>query len=295
MASLAAVSHFFFRFKNCFKIKDYLLKRRVNVAALVEKADLLSTYDKELNTSGVRHRYITKIASLNTIVNTNSTTPEAAVFVFHGFGANKEDLEDVGQFINRACGDKKTVLFFPDAPIDMGYGSFAWWHINIAKLQEQAARHDVSGIKRAKAQGMDEARAATLNFIETALKNFNISEDRVALCGFSQGAMLSMDMTMHLPTPPKALGLFSSVVTAESDWIAKYEEADDARRSAWKNMKVTQSHGTEDMIIPVEGGNTMGEWVEKRLNAQRNYIEFRGPHTLSPQACMQFAQDCKDI
>jgi phospholipase/carboxylesterase len=126
--------------------------------------------------------------------------------------------------------------------------------------------------------GIDEARACLTETIEIALERVQLNENSLLVGGFSQGAMLAMDVACRgLKVAPSALCLYSGALICERYWKASVP-----RLSA---CKIVQSHGRQDPILPF----TAGAWLrDLLLNAKCkvDFIEFNGSHSI-PMAAIE--------
>src|SRR5262249_3468379 len=134
---------------------------------------------------------------------------ELAVVLCHGFGAPGDDLVALGpEILARAPALRARVRFyFPAAPILLG-GPFlgdarAWWELDVERFNRAVMTRDYEDLRHEEPAGLAAARIQLHALIET------LAEPRLALGGFSQGAMLATDVTLHLPHNPVALAIFS--------------------------------------------------------------------------------------
>lgn len=203
-----------------------------------------------------------------------------AVFC-HGFGAPGTDLVGLAQeLLNAAESDEAMQLVFPAAPLslaDQGMpGARAWWLLSIAKLMAAMESGQFEQIRDEVPEGIDAARTQLTATIEQALERLNLNEGNLLLGGFSQGAMLSMDVACRgLKTPPDALCLYSGALICESLW------KESAARLT--KCKILQSHGRQDPILPF----VAGAWLRDMLldaDCEVNFIDFNGPHTIPWEA-----------
>src|SRR5687768_6193736 len=101
---------------------------------------------------------------------------------------------------------------FPAAPIELGglYGDArAWWHLDLMKL-EQDLRTGATRDRRSEVpEGLETARDQLSRFLDGVKARYSITDADIVLGGFSQGAMLSLDVALHRDTPPAALILMS--------------------------------------------------------------------------------------
>ena len=210
----------------------------------------------------------------------DATIEKLAVFC-HGFGAPGTDLVGLAQeLLHSADSDEAVQMIFPAAPLslaDQGMpGARAWWLLSIAKLIAAMESGQFEQIREEVPDGIDAAREQLTETIETALDKLNLNESNLLLGGFSQGAMLSMDVACRgLKAPPDALCLFSGALICESFWK---ETA-----SRLTNCKILQSHGRQDPILPF----TAGVWLRELLtnaDCDVDFIAFNGPHTIPFEA-----------
>ena len=114
------------------------------------------------------------------------------VVLAHGLGADGHDLIDLAPQWSRALPDALFVA--PDAPepsegTPFGRQWFALWD----RSPEQLALGVAAG-------------AAALNgFVDAELLRLGLPPDRVALMGFSQGAMVSLHAGLRRTVPPRAI------------------------------------------------------------------------------------------
>ncbi len=166
-----------------------------------------------------------------------------------------------------------TRFVFPAAPIDLGRayaGGRAWWKIDLeARLMRYARGEpvDVSevpvGLAEARAQ-VDECIAE----VERAL-----SPTRLVLGGFSQGAMLSLDVALRSTRALAGLVLMSGTHLAANEWATLLP----ARRG----LPVFMSHGREDELLPFAISEGLRDTL-KEAGLPVDWVSFRGGHGIPP-------------
>lgn len=105
--------------------------------------------------------------------------PTSMVILLHGYGSNGDDLIGLVPYWRAALPD--TVFLSPNAPQPCPGvpGGRQWWPLT-------------SFTPAARAAGVREP-AETLNaFIDSQLEHYGLTEDRLALVGFSQGTMVAL-------------------------------------------------------------------------------------------------------
>jgi phospholipase/carboxylesterase len=195
--------------------------------------------------------------------------------LLHGFGAPGDDLAGLADMIPVPSG---TTLVFPEALLSLGQGARAWWMIDFAKLEVAILTGAMRDLPNEIPEGLDEARAAIVAFLDALEKQEGISLDRLVLGGFSQGAMLSMDVALRTERKLSGLVLLSGSYIAEREWKP--------RMSARKGTPVFQSHGATDPILPFE--------VAERLHTELgdagldvDFHRFAGGHGIPPNVMQE--------
>jgi phospholipase/carboxylesterase len=210
-----------------------------------------------------------ELAGLTTRIVGNG--PVTAVLC-HGFGAPGDDLVALAQFINAP----NVRFVFPAAPIELGglYGdSRAWWHLDLQMLESDLRTGAIRDRRNEVPEGLDTARAKLDGVIDELKARYAIDETKLVLGGFSQGAMISLDVALHRDVAPAGLVLMSGTLLAESVWEARF-----ARLSG---VPVVMSHGKADALLPF----AISQHLRDRLiaaGATVDWIEFMGGHEIPP-------------
>lgn len=156
-------------------------------------------------------------------------------------------------------------------------GARAWWLINMAKLAELSAVDNLDALRNEIPPGIDEARGALEDCIEACLSDKEWSATPLVLGGFSQGAMLSVDTSIRSKRiSPVALIVWSGALICESSWKQAFEIRP-------RSFQVFQSHGRQDMILPVSTGRSLLGFL-RELSLPVEYSEFHGPHTIATES-----------
>ncbi len=230
-----------------------------------------------------------KLGKLNcVVVQPDGTAPIEKVAVFcHGFGAPGDDLVGIAQeLLNECKSDVPTQLIFPAAPLTLDAqgmpGARAWWMLSIARLIAAMESGEFEQIREEVPEGIDDARAGLTETIEIALERTQLTVRNLLLGGFSQGAMLSMDVACRgLKEPPAALCLYSGALICKQLWKASV-----ARLG---QCKILQSHGRGDTILPF----IAGVWLRDMLleaQCKVDFAEFAGAHTIPMVAITRTAR-----
>jgi len=214
-----------------------------------------------------------EIAGLTTRI-VGADDAKVTVVLLHGFGAPGDDLVTLAQVI-----DAPGVRFvFPEAPLELGglYGdSRAWWLLDLARLEEELRRGVPRDRRDEIPDGLPSARAQVGRLLDQLGARYAVTPDRLVLGGFSQGAMLALDVALHRPTPPSALLLMSGTLVAESEW--------QPRIKSLAGVPILMSHGRSDMLLPF----SVAETLRDRLRAAGAVVDwhpFVGGHEISAES-----------
>lgn len=207
------------------------------------------------------------------------------VVLLHGFGAPGTDL--VPLFRQLSVGADVRFVF-PEAPIalDPGYGAGrAWWMIDLARLQRAVATGERGNLVSEVPEGLPGTREMIFGMLDALEREHSAPRSRVILGGFSQGAMLATDVALRDTEPPAGLVVLSGSLICEPEWTALLP-----RR---KGLRVLQSHGRADPILPIGIARELRDlFAAAGLPSQ--WIEFSGGHGIPNQvveAMNRFVQD----
>ena len=204
--------------------------------------------------------------------------PSLTCVLLHGFGAPGDDLVPLADEL-AAPGVR---FVFPAAPLELGGldgDSRAWWLLDLAKLERELAAGTPRDRRSEIPDGLPQVRDQIARFLDQLMARFSIPAGKLVLGGFSQGAMLSLDVALHRDTKPAALLLMSGTLLAESEWVP--------RMASLAGVPIVQSHGRSDMLLPY----TIAELLRDRLTeagALVDWVPFLGGHEI-PRAVLAAA------
>jgi phospholipase/carboxylesterase len=203
------------------------------------------------------------------------------VVLCHGFGASGEDLVGIAEGLLEGSENAGGIeLVFPAAPLALDEygmpGGRAWWLLSISRLIAALDEGRYEEVREEVPPGIDEARQALTETVELLLARNNLDHRQLILGGFSQGAMLSMDVACRgLAAPPAGLCLYSGALICERQWKLTV--------SRLQHAKIIQSHGRQDPILPFQAGGWLRELLQK-AGCQVDFVDFSGPHTIPWEA-----------
>lgn len=158
-----------------------------------------------------------------------SGQPKALVVFLHGFGADGNDLISIGAEWRRAMPD--VAFASPHAPERcMASPSGRQWFPLTFRDPDERRR----GVIAAK-PGLDA-------FLDAELTRLKLTPDRLALVGFSQGAMMALHVGLRRPVAPAAILGFSGMLVSPEALKAE----------AVSKPPILLIHGERDDVIPVD-------------------------------------------
>lgn len=219
------------------------------------------------------------------------------VVLMHGFGAPGDDLVALARVLDVP---QPVRFVFPEGPVSLAPTGFglgeprAWWMIDTERLQRAVARGETRDLSQQVPDGLPEARSRVSGMLDALERELNIGSDRIVLGGFSQGAMLALDVALHRAAPqasgeapataqgaawrPAALALLSSTLLAEQEWTP--------RMPALSGLPVLQSHGSEDPLLPYAIAERLRDLLVD-AGAAHEWIPFQGSHEIPPPVLAQ--------
>jgi len=193
------------------------------------------------------------------------------VVLLHGFGAPGDDLVALWRYLN--VPDEVRFLF-PAAPLklDMGFGDArAWWMLDMERVTQARALGQWDELSQEIPRGLAPARTLILDLLKVALPTLEVPPTSLVLGGFSQGAMLATDLTLHTNLPLAGLVLLSSTLIAKQEWLTRLPNR--------QGLPVFQSHGIDDPILAFSMAQQLQEHIQT-AGLPVSWVEFPGGHEI---------------
>jgi phospholipase/carboxylesterase len=202
------------------------------------------------------------------------TQPNVVVVLCHGYGAPATDLVGLAQPILATAREGfRAALVFPGAPLDLAEigmpGGRAWWPVDLDRLINRRTPELLAQFQSACPPGLPESRDRLVALLAEAGRHYGLTADRFILGGFSQGAMLTTDVALRLKKPPAGLCILSGALIDESEWQPLARERGP--------LKVLQSHGRHDSILPFALGKSLCDMLQ-HSGAAVDFYAFDGDH-----------------
>ena len=163
----------------------------------------------------------------------SGTTKQLVVFL-HGYGADGNDLIEIGRAWQGLLPDAAFVS--PHAPRPCGQAPVGreWFPLTFRDPDERW-----NGVQ---------AAAPVLNqFLDAELARRKLPPSALALVGFSQGTMMALHVGLRRAVPPAAIVGYSGILIMPGDVMTEAFAAEIKSRPP-----VLLIHGDEDQLIPVQ-------------------------------------------
>ena len=163
-----------------------------------------------------------------------SGTARSLVVFLHGYGADGNDLIDLGRSWQTVLPDTEFVS--PNAPAPCGMSAMGrqWFPLT---MRDPAERW----------RGVTQARPALDAFLDDELARTGLPPARLALVGFSQGTMMALHTGLRRNTAIGAIVGYSGLLVLDDGVAGDTLSADIVSRPP-----VLLIHGDQDQVIPVQ-------------------------------------------
>lgn len=191
----------------------------------------------------------------------NISEKAPAIIMLHGYGSNEDDL-----FSFAAELPEKYAVLALKAPLALPGMGNAWYSIYFENADNTKFNDTEEAIK---------AREMVVETLDAAIEIYNLDSENITLLGFSQGTILSLAVGLSYPEKIKRIVALSGYL-AKDMLVEGYESKD------YLHLDIFQSHGTEDMVIPVQWARDADQSL-KDLKIKTVYKEYAIGHGVSPQ------------
>ena len=180
-----------------------------------------------------------------------------SIFMFHGYGSNKEDLFSLEQYLPQSL----TIISL-EAPLKLPFGGFSWFDIDYSDVIENNLD------KRYKE--INESIDALLSNIDKHIESEKLDENDVTILGFSQGGSICWKLGLDFSNR------FRRIIPLSSFIHPSYLNED---LNYYKDLDIYSSHGTLDEVIPISLVKNYIESLAKNNNLV--FDKFEAGHTIS--------------
>lgn len=192
-------------------------------------------------------------------VKTNGRKPPL-LLLLHGFGADENDLFGLAPFM-----DERFFVASVQAPIALAFGGRAWFELYFEMGQ-------VSGFNPDQFKQSVEMVVA---FVDEIIEKHDLDAEKVFVCGFSQGSMVSVTSVFNAPEKFTGAVLMSGRAANEMIVPENIEKLED--------FPFLVTHGIYDQVLPIENGRATKETLST-LPVNLEYKEYPMAHEISQES-----------
>jgi phospholipase/carboxylesterase len=197
-----------------------------------------------------------------TVTAPDTGSPQGAVILIHGRGADAGDLEPLLSLLDP---DRRLLGVFPRGPLSLPPGGRHWYIVREIGFPD--------------AETFLSTYAELSEHLEGVLAEHGLGWDRTVVGGFSQGAVMSYALGLGAERPnPAAILAFSGFIPTVPEFELDLESR--------AGLPVSIAHGSLDPVIGVEFGRQARAVLEEAGLAV-SYREDPVAHTISPAALAQ--------
>lgn len=162
-----------------------------------------------------------------------SQTAEQLIVLLHGYGANGNDLIALGQQWRALLPGAAFVAPHAPEPCPQVPGGRQWFRLTMRDAEERWT-------------GVNKAQPVLEAFLDAELNRWRLDDSKLALVGFSQGAMLALHAGLRRSRPPAAILGYSGLLAApeQSNPVPPIPPG--------LAPPVLLVHGSEDDLIPAD-------------------------------------------
>ena len=155
--------------------------------------------------------------------------PRSLVVLLHGYGADGNDLIALADYWAAALPD--TYFVAPHAPqaCTMSPSGRQWFPLTMRDPSEYW-------------RGVNEAAPDLNAFLDSELSRHDLTADRMALVGFSQGTMMSLHVGLRRPQAPACIVGFSGLLAG----------VEDLSKDHAVKPPIVLVHGDRDDVLPID-------------------------------------------
>ena len=195
--------------------------------------------------------------------------PEGALVLFHGRGADENDLYPLLDFVDP---EHRLVAATPRGPLSLPPGGAHWYIVREIGFPDR--------------ETFDASYRLTGDWLAAFAEETGVPPDRTVLGGFSQGAVMSYALGLGYGRPrPAALIALSGFIPTVDGF-----ELDLSRPLP----PIAIGHGTYDPVISVEWSRRAKAELE-RSGAEVLYREYPLPHAVDPRYLSELSSWLADL
>lgn len=199
------------------------------------------------------------------VLKVDGSSGTKTVFLFHGYGANAQDLFSLHQFL--VSSNVKSWIFPEGVLLAKGVPmGRAWFPIDVEALERALSE----GRHREYSGPVPQKLVSVRQMFLQSLQEMGLKPQDCIVGGFSQGAMLATDIALNCQEDFAGLVILSGAFIGQEEW---------PKLASQKKMKFFQSHGRADAILSHAGAKSLYDGLlEKGWKGE--FESFPGGHEI---------------
>lgn len=197
--------------------------------------------------------------------------------LLHGYGSRPEHLASFGERTDLPRGTRVVLPYAPERTraTDAADG-FVWWRFP----------GDLAALPGASIPEMASARERVRGLLDDVVARLGVPSDRVVLAGFSQGAMLALDVALHDSRPLAGIALMSGSLVDEREWGPRF--------ASRRGLAAYVSHGRADPVLPYSNAERLVERMREG-GLEVRFTTFEGAHVVTPEVSTELAAFVREV
>lgn len=207
--------------------------------------------------------------SENLEISIRNGEPETAVILLHGFGANMHDLAPLADALDPM---QQKTWYFPNGilqiPLSPMYDARAWAMLNLQAFDQAIKQNRFRDHLAKEFYQMQKAAKIISDFVESIAAK----HQKIYIGGFSQGAILALDVALSLKRDWAGVILLSTTFAAEKRW-------QEFLQNDKRHLRIFQSHGVQDAVLPFDEAKALYQNLQQHGH-DIAFHEFAGGHEI---------------
>lgn len=175
------------------------------------------------------------------------TAKTPVIILLHGYGSNEEDLFELKNSF-----PSNFLIVAARAPYPVSERSYQWYDLRKSDIQPE----------------INSSNYLIVKFISQVVSKYKADGQQVYLMGFSQGAMMSLNVGLTNPDKVKGIGVLSGRLFPSLKKDVKVTPA-------LKKMKIFIAHGTADDRIKFQEGKDAADYL-KSIGLKPDFHAYNG-------------------
>ena len=203
--------------------------------------------------------------------------PGLRLVFLHGYGASAQDLSD---FRHLSLPTTSHWIFL-EGPLELALGGRAWFPLKL---------HLSSFPQPLSPRGIYES-PEVLAYLEKHVREIQnfiapFSPENLVLGGFSQGAVMALNVALRMKTPPLALVFLSGALFPD-------KLLEGQKQSFCQGGRVFQAHGKNDPLLSFSEAKKVEDFLVD-LSWKGHFLPFEGGHEIPPLVLSQMLDFLKN-